>query len=172
MPCSIWLTLPSEETRSLRLIIDRLAAKYGVPSFAPHLTLMGSIDKSEAEVTSVMSELCSLWKPFIFQPVEVSCSTTYFQNVFLRIAATAELLQANLDLKKAFGLENNVFMPHMSLMYGDQTPELRWNVAQSIGQEVMKVFTTAIAQTVAIIPFTPEMKPEDWQPIATYRLTN
>jgi len=63
---------------------------------------------------------------------QVSFSTTYFQSVFVRVESTAELLDLNLDLKKEFEMENNVFMPHISLLYGVDDMRLREKIASDI----------------------------------------
>jgi hypothetical protein len=43
--------------RELQQQIDGIAAEYGAPSFEPHVTLLGGVHASEAQVLSVAAEL-------------------------------------------------------------------------------------------------------------------
>lgn len=91
----------------------------------------------------------------------ISYSTTYFQSIFVRLDSTAKLMQLNLDAKEIFHRDNNVFMPHISLLYGNHDMATREKIASKI--QLPK--TSFTANTFVITPST--VNPSDWIHSAT-----
>lgn len=109
-----------------------MARKYNGPVFEPHMTLLGNIDKDLSEVKQKVKELANRIETLELSPGQVSFSTTYFQSVFVRVNSTAKLMQLNIEAKKLFGMENNVFMPHISLLYGEHDMVTREKAASEV----------------------------------------
>ncbi len=129
---SLWI-IPSPDTKKrLKKIIIKLSKKYDGPVFEPHMTLLGNIQSEESECVKNTKVLASQIKPFSITFGDISFSTTYFQSVFLRIKSSAELMEVNLRAKKLFNLNNNVFMPHISLLYGNFDMKMREKVSSRI----------------------------------------
>lgn len=132
MQYSIWV-IPSEPVYSrLKNIIDRLSMEYSGPVFEPHMTILGNIDKDLTVVEQKVKELANSVDKLELSLGPVSFSTTYFQSVFVRVNSTAKLMQLNLDAKKLFDMENTVFMPHISLLYGDHGMVAREKAASKV----------------------------------------
>lgn len=164
MKYTIW-TAPSEPLYSqLQGIIDDLGAKYNAPHFPPHMTILGSVEAELEDVKHKVEKVAKKFVPFEVILGPVSFSTTFFQSVFVRVNSNASLLQLNLDLKQKLDKENNVFMPHISLMYGDHDMETR----EKITHDLIVPQAHFMIDELQIIPETTE--PNTWKPAATIRL--
>ena len=162
MKFTIWITPPEPIYSQIKAVIDRLSLGYKGPQFEPHMTLLGDFyGENLSEVEQKAKKLATINKlELTLGPV--SFSTTYFQSVFVRTNSNAKLMQLNLDAKKLFSKENDVFMPHMSLLYGDQDMATREKAASSVE---LRPVSFAVDKLV-IIPADSD-DPKDWKPIAT-----
>lgn len=113
-------------------MIDRLSNRYHGPRFDPHMTLLGDIDGNLSAVEQKIKDLAKGLEKLELTLGPVSFSTTYFQSVFVRVNSNAKLMQLNLEAKKLFDMENNVFMLHISLLYGDHDMATREKAAASV----------------------------------------
>lgn len=163
MKYSIWL-IPNDPVYSkLKSIVDDLANSHGNPTFEPHLTLIGDIEGDIPEIKEKMQSLKDSAKSLNLTLSEVSISTTFFQSVFIRVKSTAALMQLNMDAKKLFNLENNFFMPHISLFYGGSLEEReKLSGEMSLERENFKVAKLVLA------PVTED--PKDWETLAEITL--
>lgn len=163
MKYSIWL-IPNEPVYSkLRTVIYDLATSHGNPAFEPHLTLLGDI---EGEVPDIKQKMQSLVESAIALELtlsEVSISTTFFQSVFVRVKSTAALMQLNMDAKKLFNLENNFFMPHISLFYGGSLKE-----REMLSKEINLEKENFKVAKLVLAPVTED--PRDWEILAEITL--
>jgi len=132
MKYSIWIVPPEPVFSQIKKIIDKLSKKYESPLFEPHMTIVGNIDKDLSEIEKKIKILRSNDKKLELTLGPVSFSTTYFQSVLVRVNSTAKLMKLNLDIKEILGLENNVFMPHISLLYGNHNMSVREEIASSV----------------------------------------
>lgn len=162
---SIWILPPLEKATPFKKIITSLSKKYNSPDFAPHITLLGAFPGKENFVVSNFEKLVSNLRTFDVGFDGLSFSTTYFQSVFLRVKPTASLLNANLEAKKIFNMPNDVFMPHMSLIYGNHSMEEREKISKDL--EIPKN-TSFHARKLVLVPTTDN--PKDWKPISELTL--
>jgi len=132
MQYTIWL-VPSEPVYSqLKTIIDKLSQEYDSPTFQPHLTILEHIEMDPSEIKQKLETLNKDLAGLELSLGPISFSTTSARCVFVRVDSTAKLMQLNLDAKKLFGFENDVFMPHISLMYGDCDMKTREKATKQI----------------------------------------
>lgn len=129
---SIWVIPPEPIFSQLKNTVDELSRKYNGPIFEPHMTLLGNIDSQLAKIEQNAKVLAARLDKLELSLASVSFSTTYFQSVFVRINSTAKMMQLNLDAKKIFSMENDVFMPHISLLYGHHDMTIREKAASSL----------------------------------------
>ena len=162
---SLWITPTSDLKESLDELILKLSKKYKSPRFEAHMTLLGNIDSDEKTMIQKTKELTSETKTFSLQLDEISFSTTYFQSVLVRVRSTDELMEANLKAKKVFQMDNNVFMPHISLLYGNHQMKLRGKIASEIELPKYKYFK---AEKIIVIPST--QNPAEWAHLAEISL--
>ncbi len=158
---SLWITPSGQLKTGLQKIINSLADEYNSPKFEPHMTLLGDVEMDLESMVEKTKALASKLAPFQVELGQASFSTTYFQSVFVRVKASAQLMRANLAAKEIFEQDNNVFMPHISLLYGDHDMELREEIASKISLPETKLFE---ADKIIITPSTQD--PKDWEHLA------
>lgn len=126
--------MPDQEVqKTLTSIVEELAQKYSGPVFEPHMTLLGDLPLSKEDVVSRTRKLASVLKPFPITLGKVECSTTYFQNVFVRVNTSALLLSAYIRARDLFDIDaHRFFMPHISLLYGDHSMQERTRIAETV----------------------------------------
>ncbi|MBI5355989.1 hypothetical protein HZB78_00045 [Candidatus Collierbacteria bacterium] len=166
MKYSIWIIPPEPIFSQLSKIINELSLKYNCPVFKPHLTILGNMDHELSEIKQVVEKIVSDLDDLNLSFGPVSFSTTYFQSVLIRVNSTAKLMQLHFDIKKLLKNENIVYMPHISLMYGNHDMETREKIASGLSLNLSS-FT---AKQVVIIPEKP--KPVDWKPVAIISFGN
>lgn len=140
----------------LKKIIDKLALEFNGPLFEPHMTLIGNIDMDLPQVEQKVKILASQIDKLDLSLGEISFSTTYFQNVFIRVNSTHQLLEININAKKLFGIKNNVFMPHISLLYGNQDMKKREEAASKV--KITPV--SFVVNKFIVLPLNPD--PKKW----------
>ena len=99
MKYSIWVIPPEPIFGQLSKVISELSSKYRCPIFAPHLTVLGNIDRELSEIKQVIEKIVSDLDNLNLSFGPVSFSTTYFQSVLIRINSTAKLMQLHFDIK-------------------------------------------------------------------------
>lgn len=129
-----FITVPKGEVYStFEKLIDSYGKQLHTPTYPTHLTLMHALEGTENHIVSRVEKFASSIKPFTVEVGKVEFSTTFFQCVFARVNATAELLNTHLALKTALGSqEKHVFMPHISIIYGDLPMETREQISKEI----------------------------------------
>jgi len=144
----------------LSKIINDLSVENQSPIFFPHLTVLGNVDRELSDIKKAVETVAKNIESFYLSLGQVSFGTTYFQSVLVKVELSAQISNLNLELKKLLNMDDNVFTPHISLMYGNQSIETRENIAKkTIIQS--KGFDVA---GLAIVPDKPN--PEEWEPIA------
>lgn len=166
MKYCVWIIPPQPIFDELNKIITNLSAEYRGPVFKSHMTLLGSTECKLDDIQKAVEAVARNTKKLKLSLGPVSFSTTYFQSVLVRVNSTAQLMQLNLDLKRALGIENNLFMPHISLMYGDHD----MNTREEIAAKIKLGNTSFIADSIVIVPVAEKSEPKDWEPVITIPL--
>lgn len=135
MSYTIWLLPKEEEVRQyMATVVADLAQKWNGPQFEPHTTLLGDVQLSIEAMEENCRQLAQQTSPFEVETGAVEYSTTYYQCIFVRIKPNPELMGLYDRAKQIFGMTTpSLFMPHMSLFYG--------NVPYSTRQEIMTSLT-------------------------------
>jgi 2'-5' RNA ligase len=156
---------PKSIYSQLELVAIRLWETYQGFPFELHLTLLSGITGEVSEVKNKTEQLAKQLKPFAIDvETRASFSTTYFQSVFVRAKASAALMEANLTAKHIFKHPNTLFMPHISLLYGDYQMPIKEAAAESVVLPPLSFVT----ESLVLVPSTPN--PKDWVHVAEYPL--
>jgi len=159
---SIWFVPQPSLKEPLEEIVLGLSKEYNSPKFEPHMTLLSEVRGKETEIVEKTKRLAKEILPFESLSLsEVSISTTYYQCVFIRVKVNHKLMEANLLAKKIFKLDNDVFMPHISLVYGDFDMAAREEMVNKIKLPEQRSFR---AESLTVVPITKD--PSDWQHLA------
>jgi len=117
----------------LQKIIDDNVKKYGGFSFKPHMSLYGGFETEDNSITKKIEQLSLQLNPFTAITTEVAMSTTFYQCVFVRIKTIPQVMNAHLKAKKTLGIsDHHVYMPHISLVYGDLNLETKQKIIDEI----------------------------------------
>ena len=128
---SLWVTAQGNAQRRLEAVVKDLSLRFKGPLFEPHLTLLEPILEDKHEVIRKTQALARKITPFKLTLGNVDYSSTYSQCVFVRVKTSVPLLEARMVTQKIFNI-NSFFMPHMSLYYGNVSPETREKIAKSV----------------------------------------
>lgn len=166
---SIWL-VPDRSGAAYRrlddIIADRARAYPDAPDFDPHVTLLGGVDVDREAVTERARELAHGCGPLDLDFGDASCSTTTHQCVFVLITPSAELLELRRAASAAFGRDERMYVPHVSLVYGDLDVDERVREVASIDAaslpDSVRIDTLAVVDTGGSVP--------EWETVATYSL--
>lgn len=160
---SLWITPSGEVKEVLQKIINRLSSSYNGPIFEPHMTLLGNIKIHKDQMIEKAKNLSTELTQFPLSFSEASFSTTYFQSVFIRVKSTASLMNANMKAKEIYRQENTVFMPHISVLYGDHSMEER----EKITYGIILPTHTFMATSLVVVPSATDIA--TWIPIAEFK---
>ncbi len=163
MKYSAWIIPSKPVFNELNEVINNLSLKYKGPVFKSHMTVLGNIDEELSKIQRAVEESVMGLDPLTLSLGPVSFSTTYFQSVLVRVNSTAPLLNLTLNIKKLLNIENHVFMPHISLMYGNHDMKTREKIAAEIKLKNLPF----IANEIVIVPIPEKQNPSEWAPIAT-----
>lgn len=150
---------PETDNKLLNIVKD-LSVKYNGPVFMPHLTILSSVRGEESEIHLKTKEFAGSIKAIKAEFGEISYSTTHFQNVFVRVKANPEIMTAHLKAREKFGLTdpNAFYMPHISLLYGDQNMQERQDILDNLNFKIEPEFTI---NKVVLVPYADS--PSKWR---------
>lgn len=163
---SIWL-VPDREAQEYQ-ILDELIGEYArsypdAPDFDPHITLLGGIETDEPTVVDRTQDLARGRDPLELAFGDVSCSTTTHQCVFFLVAPSVPLLEFRQAATEAVGRAAEMYVPHLSLVYGELSPETRVRAVQSIDADSLpdsvRVDTVEVVDTDGPV--------SDWRTVST-----
>lgn len=164
---SIWLIPTGEVYWKLAEIISQLSKKYSTPNFEPHLTLIGDLLGSEGEIISKTSKLADLFKSFEIKLKRADYFDEYFKCLFIRAEKSKEIIEANNITREIFNLNPDPeYMPHLSLMYGNLSPETKEEILADLGKEFDISFEV---KSVHLFSTTGEVK--NWHKVKEFPLS-
>jgi 2'-5' RNA ligase len=145
-PCgrgvSLWLVPEGDARDRLQALIGRLAARFGTPSFPPHVTLLPGIEgRSEDDVLHATCALGATLRPFPVRLHGLEGGDQPFRCLFARAAADEPLLSAHREAAQAFGrAPDPAFLPHLSLVYGTLALGVRESLVAELATEAALSF--------------------------------
>jgi len=117
---SLWLMPCPDDEAFLASLIGELAARFGTPIFAPHLTLRGDTTATFEHLHDNARAAAAASQPFTEPITGIETTQSFFRAFYARFAVSAPLLGLKQRLDPQ---ETERFMPHVSLLYGN-LPEM------------------------------------------------
>src|SRR5690606_17347433 len=127
-----WLQPSGYAYNILKTIIADLSTTYASPIFEPHVTLLSSLPGSKDDIVRRMTYLGSRVQPFDLHLIEPAYGDRYFQCIFFKARESPSLIAAHELANNLFGNISRTFMPHLSLMYGDVSLELKKQIIAAL----------------------------------------
>ena len=166
---SLWLTFDgdADEYRQLREAIADLADTYeDAPVFDPHVTLRGGLTGDRTALAETTRELAETPEPLDIAFGDVQCSTTAHQCVFLLVTPTLELLRLRRQSTAAFDRDEETYVPHLSLLYGELSIERRVALAEAIDTSALPERGRCTA--ITLVDTTGPVR--EWESVRSVRL--
>lgn len=163
----LWLAPTGKTYHALRETITNLSKAHHAPAFEPHVTLLGSLQGTEEDISVRSLQLGASLPPFDIQLTEPAYGDQYFQCVFLKAQKNPALMNAHELASKLFAKDPVPYMPHLSLLYGHYSIELKDNITSALSQDLCLNFTV---DTFDLIRARSE-DPKDWTSILTVPLS-
>lgn len=130
--CMSWLVpAPGPERDRLADVITELAAGYGGPVFAPHVTLAGVTPAVPDVVAGVLAEVTAGVAPFDVALTDVGYEPVFYRALYLRAEPSARLTALREGARRALRLEPTPD-PHLSLLYADLDEERKPAIAAGL----------------------------------------
>lgn len=134
-------------------MIARLAARYGGPLFAPHLTL----GPGSAETIEQLRA-----PPLELDVTGVDCSPQFTKTLFVRFALSPALAQ----LRNSLGMAADDYDPHLSLLYQTMPPNEQRSLAASVDIPFARVRFVAVQAVRFTPPVATPADVEAWETVA------
>ncbi|HXH50741.1 MAG TPA: 2'-5' RNA ligase family protein [Terriglobia bacterium] len=129
---ALWL-MPGEPTFSfLAGQICRLCQEFSTPRFEPHITLLSRIALAEEKALAKSAKLARILKPFAIELGEIGYLDDFFRCLFVSVVANPSISKARLAACRVFARQNEPYMPHLSLVYGNLPVETKRRVATGL----------------------------------------
>ncbi len=163
----LWLAPTGKAYDILMEAITDLSRAYHAPVFEPHVTLLGSLPGTEEDISVRCLELGGSLSPIDILLTEPAIADQYFQCVFLKTQETPALMNAHELARRLFVKDPSPYMPHLSLLYGHYSLELKDKITSTLSQTLRINFT---ADMIHLIRSKSE-HPVDWTSILTVPLS-
>lgn len=138
---SIWLMPAGAVRQELASLIARLATAHGAPLFPPHVTLIGKLAEPEAVLIGKTRQVAARLAAYELQLGTVDYIDEYFRSLFVHIGETEPVLRANAVAREVFERYSDPsYMPHLSLLYGEFSSELKDAIIAEIGRTLSRKF--------------------------------
>lgn len=165
----MWLEAGEPGQQFLQSLVGDLAREYNTRPFGAHATLLGLLDKSEADLDTIgkaCEEIVSEYHGVITEIIGVGIRNMHFQSVLLLVAPSKDLVAMNHRARTFLGHDDDPpFMPHWSAVYGD----LNQQTKESIARELVTKITLPRVVTVRYIALVDVRGyPDEWQVVQRY----
>ena len=116
---SIWLMPRGHVKDQLRNAICSLSTDFEGPIFKPHVTLVGGFLGREKELLQKTEIISRNIRPFEISFNGITYLDEYFRSLFLKVKFSSQLKGAKDIACKELSWNDNGYIPHLSLAYGN-----------------------------------------------------
>lgn len=165
---ALWIMPEGAVYDRLRGLIKDLSAKFTTPFFEPHVTVLGSIAGDETEVTDRIVRLGRLVTPFRIRLSTLDYTDEYFRCLFIKVEKSKELSLLRDATREVFCVEDTTpYMPHLSLIYGNLTPDKKKKIVMETGSEFACEFGI---RTLHLFLASVNTDPGEWRSVKEFPL--
>jgi 2'-5' RNA ligase len=157
---SLWLEPSGKMAYKLQERIKKLSKEHGTPLFSPHVTLLGGVQATETEMIPLADTLSSYVEPFELELTKAGYLDTFYQSLFIHVKETSELKELRRNACRLFNIEEEEYMPHLSLLYGDLSQKQKEKILNMIEREFYISFPVE-----QILLMHTNGKPDKWRKV-------
>jgi 2'-5' RNA ligase len=154
----LWLVPAGDALHRLQGIVDRLAEAHDGPVFTPHVTLLSPLGGEQASLIETNRRLAAGLAPFNLDLTVPEAGRTFFQCIYMRVAENPSLSRARQAAGEAYALPADNYMRHLSLYYGDASPDRRATILRAVPAEAKGSFPVKSIQLIR----ADSERPVDW----------
>ena len=163
---SLFLLPEDSVNEKYQKIISDISSSYLTQKFKPHITLIKNLELEEKEVFLLTNELIKLLEPIKTKLIEFGYSDKIYRSLYISVLKTPDLIQAHNRANKIFGHEEEFFMPHLSIVYGELLLVDKLKIIKSLKPLNKEFF---ILDKLAIYDIT-EKNADLWKEVGCYEL--
>ena len=163
---SLWIVPPGDLGGRLGRVIDDVAARYGTPAFAPHVTLAPNLSGSCEAVVEVAARVAAETGPFEMTLADLAAFDSYYYCVFHPVRAPAALEAAHAAVCRE--LESGVagpYRPHLSIAYGLAEDKDRQHVTTAFNGDAGASFPM---REIELVETSHALAPDEWRRLETF----
>ena len=162
---TLW-AIPKKEEVPLFLEAKRLIDnKLSGPNFPIHMTLAVQFDLNPSKVKNLEEEITNRINPIEISYKGYGMKDYFFQAFYVKVDLNQDLQSARSKICDIVKIENEEFMPHLSLYYGKKSLEKK----QSLLAELPEIEGSFTAETFYLVSFDP--KNIEWKILNSIHLT-
>ena len=158
---SIWLKFGKNYELILQNLIDELALKFKSSVFTPHITLFKGLEKNELEIVSLLNTFCIDVYSFKVEIKKLTWEKNFYKSFFAEIEINNSLLSIYQRGLEIFQINSNeIFLPHVSLIYANLEEEVKEKIKEEISEKLpreLSIDKIAVVKTQGL--------PIDWREI-------
>ena len=165
----MWLMPKPGASRAIGGLIRALSHRHGTPLFAPHVTLLGSINADRREVLRCARGVAAAAPPIRAGCRQVAGEDVFYRCLYVRLAEGPALMRAARLARRCFAPSRPrpPYMPHLSLMYGSINQEEKTDIIASLAEEP----AGAGLELATLAVYSTSGAPEDWAEVESLKLT-
>jgi hypothetical protein len=164
---SLWLVPDGPEALAIAALIGELSARFGTPTFAPHVTVLGGLATDRDTAVASAGEMAAALPDLSVRFEGLEHSADYFRALVVRIAPDLPILDARRRAQAAFPSEPvGPYVPHLSLLYGNLPVETRRHLAAEVRESAPGSVVLRHLEVVST-----EGTPGDWRRLARLPLS-
>ncbi|GHP03640.1 hypothetical protein PPROV_000239500 [Pycnococcus provasolii] len=180
---SVWIGPPKESRAALlhRQVVDKSARHLSTPPFEPHVTLFAIVQGRQDAVLAAARRVAARTPRIPVRFKSVAKGERYFQCVYLLAEKNDVLVNANAALAREMAsigrveTPNDLYMPHLSLVYGHlpehAREEMRTSISTEFGEALLGNDGAFVAESISVHETDPkDTSMKSWRTIAEYPL--
>ena len=126
--------------------------KLNGPSFPIHMTLAGPFDLNQSKVKNLEEEIVNRINPIEISYKGYGMKDYFFQAFYVKVDLNQDLQSARSKICDIVKIEDEEFMPHLSLYYGKKSLDEK----QSLLAELPEIEGSFTAETFYLVSFDPK----------------
>lgn len=130
---SVWLALEGLARARMSALVGELAAAHSGPAFEPHVTVLGRVSGRPEDLLRTLRRLALVSAPFDVRLTDAAIEDVYHRALYVH-AESPGLHTLRARAAAAFGVPDEDYRPHASLLYADLPAEVKEPILDGIGR--------------------------------------